>query len=409
VLLKLAWRNIWRRKRRTAITASSIALGVALCLFFTGLSDGMYGQLTEMAVKMGSGHLVIEDPAYRDDPGLDHTVVASDELIRRIATIPQVAGYSERVAGPAIVSSSYGTVGGSFDAVDPSRDRDISLLAKNTVEGRYLEGPGEMIVGVELARKLKTKIGGKVVLTSQDRDGETVQDLFRVVGVFETRSALIDGFYVQITIDQARQMLGMADGEVTALGLYLDDASTMDEVTAALDASSELAAASAVVVPWQVVLKDLADYIKVDNAFNYIFQFLLFLVILAGVLNTVLMSVMERTYEFGVMLSIGMRRSRLVALVMVECTVLGALGTLCGAALGWLENLILFHHPISFASQVSELSVGGFFIEPSLMMDLSPTHFAVTLVAVFLMILIAGFYPAVKAGMVEPVEALHSL
>jgi ABC-type lipoprotein release transport system permease subunit len=407
MLLRLAWRNLWRRKRRTLITALSIAIGVALCIFFTGVSDGMYGRIISMATRLGSGHLVVESPDYRDDQDLENSLTAGDNLIELIQQQPGVEGYSLRISGPGILSSSYGTVGGGFDAVQPDLDREISLLANKIVEGRYLESGSDIIIGSEVVRKLKVKLGSKVVLTTQDRDGETVQELFRVSGIFKTSSPMLDGFYFQITLAKAQKMLGMAAGEVTQLGIYLTEENQMEGVAAVLESSGELVAAGAVVVPWQQVLKDLADYIKVDNAFNYVFQVLLFLVILAGVLNTVLMSVMERTYEFGVLLSIGMSRLRLMALVLVECAMLGAVGTAAGAVLGWLENAILKRHPIEL--ELSSSSVGGFFFEPSLMMNIAAFHFVFTLTAVFVLILVVGIYPAWKAGQVEPVEALHTL
>ena len=137
---------------------------------------------------------------------------------------------------------------------------------------------------------------------------------------------------------------------------------------------------------------------------------LLFLVILAGVLNTVLMSVMERTYEFGVLLSIGMKRGKLIAMVLVECALLGLLGTGCGAILGWAENAWLQRHPIDMSGALSqETTVGGFFLEPTILMDITPEHFAITLGLVFVLILAVGFYPAWRAGKIEPVEALKTL
>ncbi|MCP4654886.1 MAG: ABC transporter permease [bacterium] len=409
MLFRLAWRNLWRRKRRTAITAISVALGIALCMFFTGLSDGIYGKIIAMATRLGSGHLVIENPEYRDDQDLDHTVEVTEALLSLVRRQPEVTGYSLRVTGPAIVSSSHGTVASEFDAINPELDEEVSLLAKRITEGRYLESAGEMIVGSEVARKLKTRIGGKVVLTTQDRDGETVQELYRVAGIFKTRSAMLDGFYVQITLDKAQEMLGLGPGEVTQLGIYLTSDRKMDRVVGALERSGELEPIGAVVVPWQEVLKDLADYMKVDIAINYVFQVLLFLVILAGVLNTVLMSVMERTYEFGVLLSIGMKRAKLMVMVVIECALLGFLGTGLGAVLGWLENAWLYRYPIDISGSLSESSVGGFFMEPSLLMDITLFHFAFTLAAVFVLILAVGAYPAWKAGQVEPVEALHTV
>ncbi len=410
MLWKLAWRNLWRRRRRTLITAVSVALGVALCLFFTGVSDGMYGRLIAMATRLGSGYLVVEHPEYRDDQDLEHTVRPSASLVEAVRRHREVEGYSLRISGPAILSSPHGTVGGGFDAVEPELDREISLLVKKIVEGRYLEGRGEILIGSDVARKLKAKLRSKVVVTTQDRDRENVQELFRVVGIFKTQSAMLDGFYFQIPLGDAQEMLGLEDDEVTQMGIYLESERVMGRLAEEIEGSGELERAGAVLRPWQEVLKDLANYIKVDNAFNYVFQVLLFLVILAGVLNTVLMSVMERTYELGVLLSIGMSRARLMAMVLFECAFLGAIGTLLGALLGWGENTWLKRHPIDLSGALSEgNTVGGFFFEPKMDMDITLGHFLFTLGAVFVLILAVGAYPAWKAGRIEPVEALHSL
>lgn len=409
-LSKLSWRNLWRRRRRTWITAISVAVGVALCLFFTGISDGMYGRLIAMATRLGSGYLVVENPQYRDDQDLDHTVRPSSALLEAIRRNDEVEGYSLRISGPAILSSPHGTVAGGFDAVDPELDRQVSLLVEKIVEGRYLEGHGEILIGSDVARKLKAKIGSKVVVTTQDRDRQNIQELFHVVGIFKTRSAMLDGFYFQIPLAHAQQMLGLEENEVTQMGIYLTSERVMDRVAKEIRSSGELAAAGAVLRPWQEILKDLADYIKVDNAFNYVFQVLLFLVILAGVLNTVLMSVMERTYEFGVLLSIGMSRARLMAMVVFECAMLGVIGTCFGALFGWSENAFLKRHPIDLSGSLSQgNTVGGFFFEPKMGMDITPGHFLFTLGVVFVLILAAGAYPAWKAGKIEPVEALHTL
>jgi ABC-type lipoprotein release transport system permease subunit len=408
-MFKLAWRNLWRRKRRTAITVVSIAVGLGLCLFFTGISDGMYGKLIAMAVRSGSGHLVVENRAYRNDQVAKNSINVGHELLRAVRSVPDLEGYSLRVSGPGMISTSHGTVGGGFDAVNPELDRPFSLLARSIVEGRYLQSGRDMIVGVELARKLKAKIGSKIVLTTQDKDGETVQDLFRLVGVFHTRSDMLDGFYFQITLDRAQAMIGLGPDEVTQVGIYLRDRLDMPAAIQALGATAVIAGGDQVVVPWQVILSDLANYIEVDSASNYIFLALLFLVILAGVLNTVLMSVMERTYEFGVMLSIGMSRNRLMAVVLVECAMLGVIGTLSGGVLGWVVDRVLNRWPINLGRYIEDTSVGGFFMDMSLQSNILLNHFIIILSLVFLTILMVGIYPAWKAGRIEPVDALHSL
>jgi len=148
---------------------------------------------------------------------------------------------------------------------------------------------------------------------------------------------------------------------------------------------------------------------SVDKASNYIMQALLFLIVLAGVLNTVLMSVMERTYELGVLISIGMSRAKVVLMVLAECASLSLLGTFAGAILGFLENALLKAHPIAFGGDKFQASIGGFFLQPKLTMDVTAFHFFLTLCLVFAATTAMGFYPAWRAGSLEPVEALHAV
>ncbi len=409
MILRLAWRNIWRQKRRSLITLLTVAGGTALCIFFTGLADGMYGKLTDMAVRLGTGHLVLESKGYREDPGLTRTVTIDADFLKRLDGLPGVVGSLPRISGPAILSSPYGTIGGSFEAVDPRLEGEVSLIKGLIVRGEYLSDRhvNGVIIGVDLARKLQVKVGSKVVVTTQDKEAQTVQELCRVVGVFRTKTPMVDGFYFQMALDHGRKMLGLGPGEVTQLGIFLgdgDDQAGQETAIRALGLPT-----GGTLVYWQKVLTDLSNYMSVDKASNFIMQALLFLIVLAGVLNTVLMSVMERTYELGVLISIGMSRAKVILMVLAECASLSLLGTFAGALVGFAENAILKAHPLVIGGDDFKTSIGGFFLEPAITMDVTTFHFLLTLCLVFAATTAMGFYPAWRAGRLEPVEALHAL
>lgn len=412
MLLKIAWRNIWRNKRRSLITMSSITLGLAIGLLSTAMSDGSYSKLINMAVRMGAGHLTFQNPQFHDSNELKFTLTDTEAIINKVKSIEGVRGFSRRVSAPAMLSSSYGTVGCSFDAVDPAMDREISLLVNKIEKGKYLtnDRPEGVIIGSEVARKLRVDIGQKVVLTAQDKENQTRQELLKVIGIFQTGTDVLDGFYFQMNIAKADEVLGLEPDEVTALGVYLDDLRLIEPVKKQIFATGVTKPQHVKLYEWNEIIPDLANYIAVDNASNYIFQLLIFLVIVAGVLNTVLTSVLERRYEFGVLLSLGFRPFKLFLLIILECAIIALAGISVGSALGWAENWYFHEYPIDLTSFVGgDLSIGGFGMDPRIITDLFFENYVITIVIALSLILMVGIYPALKAATVEPVKALRSI
>lgn len=407
-IIKLAWRNLWRNKRRTLITISSICFGLVLAIVFIGLGDGTYGTMIDSAARLGSGHVTLENPGYRKSLLTRLTLQSIDEAVKRFEGIKEIEGWSPRILGQAMLSTSYGSVGAAFIGVNPEQEKEITLFIDKIIEGTYLKDSGGRgaLIGKKMAERLKVSIGSKMVITANNLHGEIAGELLRVVGIFETGSKMIDGYILQIPLNRARKLLGMNQEEVTQLAIFLENQRDTEHVIEKL--KKNLSGLEKVaVLSWREIMPELASYVDLDGASNYILQIIIFIIIAAGILNTILMSVMERQFEFGVLLSLGMNPLNLLFLILAESTLLGLLGVTVGTALGLACNQYFTVKGFDMTIFTREnIDISGVALDPVLHSDLYPDHLIIITVLVFLMTIVVGIYPAVKAARSVPIEVL---
>ena len=329
-LLNVSWRSLWRSRRRTAITVSAIGFAVAIAVFFIAFAEGVYAQLIDQAVRMQSGHVTVQHSDYADAPAIDLAVSDVPRLRQELARLPGVETTKVLVVGQGIARTSHGTVGAAALGVEPEAEAATSVIAAKIVEGTYLDGsPRSAVVGTVLADRLRLAVGKKLVLASNDAKGDLVEELVRVQGIFATGAEEVDGYLVQVPIDFTRKLYGLRPDQATQLGLVLGDPDDQPDVLGLARQAVEGTGAAA--LPWQEVMPDLAAYVRIDGGSNMVFQGILIFLSLFTVFNTILMSVLERTREFAVLLALGTPPWRVKAQVVVESSLLGLLG--CGAGL----------------------------------------------------------------------------
>lgn len=405
----MAWRNLMRNKRRTVITAFSVAFGVLLSVTFTASGDYGYTNMIDTSAVMGLGHLSVEHREYQDTPTMDKRLLDATAVRQKALQTPGVNGAQIRIMGQAMFASGAKSVGGTFIAIDPSRETSAyNIFLRTVVEGQCFTEDEEhgVVVGAKMAEKLNLRLGKKLIFTLTDKDGELVSELSRVSGIFKTGDDSVDGALVLLPLALVRKALGYEPNAASLVAVFL-----ADHREAAVIKSRFVKMWAAIpdigVLSWQQSQPDLAGLIAVDRLFNYLLQFLVGLVIAAGIMNTLLMSVMERRREFGIMMALGMMPGQVMRLVLLESCWLALLGLALGVVITTPWFLYMAEIGIDFSGQIGEdYSAGGVLVDPVMKFRLYRESAMWIVGAVFSLTLVAGIFPAFKAGKTPPVENL---
>ncbi len=409
LIVKLSWRSLWRNRRRTIITISSIALGTALALFLISMAEGMYNKLINEAVRMNAGHVTVERREYARAPSIDLVVPSVSRIETIAANIPGLETVKALIIGQAMVSSASGSSGVGLAGVDPGIEKSVSPLARTVIRGRYISFADErgVMIGTSLAERLKLEPGMKLVVTVNDTHGELANEMLRVTGIFATGMEEADGFLVQVPLKVARRIFRIGPDEATQVGLVLSSPDKQEQVLEELNAllkGTDLAA-----LPWQEVMPDLAGFMAVDKGSNYVFQGIIIFLLSFTILNTILMSVLERTREFATLLALGTSAFLLRLQVIIETVFLGLLGCALGLGLGGAVSWYYQVHGLDLRALFGDnLTITGIAVDPVI-----HNYVGVNLVLwlgglVFGLTLLIGLYPAFKSARISLPDVLRS-
>jgi ABC-type lipoprotein release transport system permease subunit len=355
----LAWRNLWRYKRRTIITLASISFGLTLAMIFLTLGNGAYQTLIDQGARLYGGHFSVEHPNYLESPSVDLRININETLRTKLNNHPNIKTTKALVMGQGIAKSGRGASSVQLMGVEPEREKTFSPIAESIIKGSYLaaQDKNKIVIGVKLAQELRVKVGKKLVLSTNDVEGNLVESLFRVKGIFSLGSPEMDGSLVQIPIKTARQFFAMKSDEVSQLGIIAETSKDLEQEIAF--AHTLFANQSIAIRFWDEVLTSLAAFIRVDKASNLIFNAIICFLGLFTIWNTILMSVLERKREFAVMLALGTSPRLIQIQVIGEAFYLGLLGVLIGLTLGGLSCWALQVQGIPIPLDEST-TVGGF-------------------------------------------------
>ncbi len=410
-LTRMAWRNLWRRKRRTAITAFSIAFGVFLSVTFTGSADYVYTNMINSGAQMGLGHITVEARDFNLTPTLDKRIDDASTMQRQLRDLPGVRDAIVRIMGQAMFASARKTVGGAFIAIDPAQEHaDNNLFIRAIDAGAMFTASDStgIVIGSRMAQQLGVNLGKKLVYTTTDKDGEIVSEIARVSAIFTTGLAEVDGSMALLPLDRTRRTLRYDADQASLVAITIRDQRASDVMARSI--SERLATAQREVLSWKQTQPDLAGLIAMDRSSNYVSQLLIGLLIAAGIFNTQLMSVLERSREFGVMMAVGMAPHTLFRLVLIEALCLALVGLLAGVLITLPWYYYLNTTGIDFSGAMGDdYSAGGVLIDPVMRVFLYPESVTGILLAVFGLTLLAAVYPAWRAGRVPPVESLKTI
>jgi len=409
--VKMAWRNIWRNPRRTLLTIAAIAFACVLLVFMLSFQFGSYDTMINASVKIHTGHLQVQARGYQDDQKIRQVIADPRPVQKALDAMQEVLAHAPRARAFALVSSADRAYGVMVEGIVPQAEAQVSTLPRIIRQGEYLsdrpveEGLPDALIGNLLARNLKVAVGDELTVLGQGRDGSIAATVVRVRGIYSSGMDDFDRSAIQIPLAdfQAIFTMDMAVHEIVVVGRRLSDAPAIK--TALQDKLAGMAAtADLVVLDWEDLMPGLRQAINMDLVSGSIFYLILIMVVAFSILNTFLMAIFERTYEFGVMMAMGTKPQRLTQLVLAESTGMTLVGVAAGMVLGCLVTFYFMQHGINLgANEISR----QFGIPDTLYPRLTAISITAGPLAVLLITLLAALYPALKIRRLKPVEAMR--
>ncbi|HEY1425144.1 MAG TPA: FtsX-like permease family protein [Caulobacteraceae bacterium] len=404
MLLALAWRNLWRRPQRTVLSLISIGLVSGLLVFVLSFQDGVYGQMKETTLRIFDGYAQFQPVGYANDPRLELTISDPARLAQQAVLVQGVTAAAPRVNGFAILANGGRSYAAAVIGVDPASEAKISTIADRISAGRYLM-PADTdgaVLGDILAKNLGVGVGDKVTLLGQARDGSVAADVLRVTGIYHSGIADLDRTILEMPFARAQATFGM-EGEANTVALA---GPSLGGVDAALPKLAEVARAQGLALrDWQAMEPAMRDTIDLKYATSMVFYVSLVLVVAFIILNTLLMSVLERTREFGMLLALGMRSRQVGTMVWIELLILAIGGCVVGVAIGAVVTAYFQHTGIVYPIDPKLLAQFGVprRLVPSLTWFSAMTGPAALLTAV----LVGGLVPYVRVSRLTPAIAMR--
>jgi ABC-type lipoprotein release transport system permease subunit len=404
IVLRLAWRNLWRHARRTWLTIGAMVFSNTLLVFMISFQFSMYGLMIDNTLQIFSGHMQVQAPGYKDDQKMRQVVPAVQPLAQQLRNELDSDRIAARGWAFGLASSEERSYGIGIYGVEPDFEPGVSNIPGLITDGRYLgrNDAMEIIIGKVLSRNLRVGVGDELTLLGSGLDGSFAAAIVTVVGIFESGVKDIDRNIAEMPLGSFQDVFYMdgAGHQVVILAPTLDEVPQLQsEVAAGLP--DEL-----VVHDWNALQPGLKQAIQADMSSAFFMYGILVILVAFSVLNTQLMSVLERTHEFGVVMSLGMKPGRLGRLVMLETALMGFLGLLLGAVAGALFTYWFTVNGLSYPGM--EEMAANFNLPGRVYPEVSLLRTLFGPAIVFLFTLLAAAYPAWRLHRLHPVAAMRA-
>lgn len=400
----IAWRNVWRHKIRSLVVILSIAVGLWAGVFMVAFSWGMYRQYMREAIETQLSHLQLHHPEFEEqDRNVAYTLKQSDAVMNFLRHLDMVKAATPRVISTGMASSPTTASGINIKGIVPAEEAGVTGLPARIIEGKYLDtvSRNPVLVGEKLARKLKVKLKSKIILTFQDARGGIVAGAFRITGIYRSKNNTLDETEVYVQASDLGRLLGTgAAVHEIAILLHNDNAEPVKEML-------DDAFPGVDIRTWKELSPELDLVINSFNEFMYIFVGFILLALTFGIVNTMLMAVLERVREIGILMAIGISRMRVFAMVMLETLYLA----LAGGPLGLLIGYVTIHWTGKYGIDISIFSEGlsAYGFSSMVYPELAPGYYLPITLMTIITALLSAIYPAIRAVKLRPSEAIRKI
>ncbi|HEY3371975.1 MAG TPA: FtsX-like permease family protein [Prolixibacteraceae bacterium] len=403
MIIAVAWRNIWRSKTRSLVILVAICLGLSSGIFYMGFYQGMVDQRINTAIKTEASHIQVHHKEYLNNPDKKFFIAHADSITKIIQSTPGVKATSSRIILNTMIQSPTTGSGVKVTGVVPEDEKQVTNLNTKLIEGSYFEEGkrNPIIIGKKLADKLKVKLKSKVVITLQDMEGNMTGASFKVEGIFETSNTGFDETCVFVRNADISRIMIMGPTASHEIAVLLQQ----NEMLESVDKSLQAKLTGLDIKTWREIMPEVS---LVESSFGItmvIFMGIILLALLFGIINTMLMAVLERTKELGMLMAIGMNKFRVFVMILLETVMLSLFGGICGIMLGWILNLYFGVRGIDLGAWSTAYKSMGFdtLVYTKLSLSISLEIAAMVMVTG----IIAAIYPAMKALKLKPADAVR--
>ena len=405
MIFKIAWRNIYRNKKRTLITVTSIFAALFLIILMRALQFGFYDNIIKTVVESYAGYVEVHAEGYWDNQSLDNAMEVDQKLIDDISSVEGVENIVQRLQTFSLISMGEKTKGGVINGVDISDEQKITDWNKKMLSGSFDLGENEIIVGKGIAEYFDIRENDTLILYGQGYRGMMAAGKYPVKGVIDLKNPDLNKLGIFMAIESARNYVS---SEEISTHIIIDKEQYYDEEKIVKDLS-QILSKDYEIMTWKKTLPEIEQTITADNAGGLIMAFILYIIVVFGMFGTVLMMTEERKYEFGVLISIGMSRVRLFGIILIETIILSMIGVFLAIILTYPISYYFNLNPIDMAVLMGEgadqmLEDLGFspLAPMSISWDIPLSHALV----IFIFSLLISIYPAIKILNLNPVKSM---
>jgi ABC-type lipoprotein release transport system permease subunit len=402
--LHLAWRNLWRNKRRTFISVGSIVFAVIFALITRSMQLGSYTYMIRNVVRLSTGYIQVHTDRFWEKQSIDLAFADEQSLRNRVAAVPHVTDLIPRLQTFTLAASRNATRGALVSGIDPIAEDRMNGLRGKVVKGSYLDSADSTVLLAEgLARYLGLAVGDTVVLYGQGYHGVTAAGKFVISGIVHYPMPDLNSSMVYLVLPSAQRLFGMP-GMINSLSIMLDHPNHQE---AALAAVRVTLGKGFEAMSWQEMMPEVVQGIEVDNAGGIIMILILYIIIGFGIFGTIMMMTLERRREFGVLIAVGMKRFRLGLMTLAESVMLSLLGVFWGTVISVPLLTYAYYNPIRLTGEAAD-AMEQFGFEPLLPFSLAPSLFVSQVVVILAIALVCTAYPVLVIRRLEPVSAMHT-
>ncbi len=405
MIVSISWKNIWRNKTRSWVVILAIGFGLFGTLFMIALMNGLMEQKIDASISNETSSIQVHTPEFLENKSIDHLVEDVPSVITRIRQTDGIKAVCHRIKASGMASTAISGNGVMINGIEPEKEKDVTDIHRSLVKGSYFEKSFRniptILIGSKLAKKLNAGVGSKVVITIQDTGGELTSGLYRVVGIFKTSNSMFDETNVFVERKSMESLTGVRPTQTSEIAVLLKNNEMTEEVTRALQ--KKLPGLS--VMSWKDIDPTVVAMVSLLEQFSYFMVLIIMVALTFVIVNAMLMAILERTRELGMLMAIGMNKRKICMMILTETTFLAVTGAILGILISFIVIKVTQQQGINFAAWAEGFEQLGYsaLIHPTVQ-----TYFYIFIGLIsILTAAVASIWPARKALKLEPAKAVR--